>query len=312
MKAHIGLKTACSKAMQLLHCDVSENGGDEEMKNSSSVIRMALAAMFTAICLGIPGSVASAAKPNAGASVPPTTGSAPSPALPSGAGEVMKMFKGGISKDLIIGYINTTALAYHLSADEIIHLQTAGLPQEVIKAMIERGGQLQRQQVGQRQIGQLQQQRVDQQYYQPRRVPNGAYAAQPPAPYVMPSAPAPPVVMDGLDYPVYPAYDSVYHRITLDRLATTGRPWASEAWAGDAVGVGDLELVGTLAAAFEGEASVEALAAGVSAGVTCGGVVMGVKQPGQNDSQGRGGPAFRWNSERSQKKWTRQRNIINY
>ena len=180
------------------------------MKNSSSVIRMALAAMFTAICLGIPGSVASAAKPNAEASVPPTTGSAPSPALPSGAGEVMKMFKGGISKDLIIGYINTTALAYHLSADEIIHLQTMGLPQEVIKAMIERGGQLQRQQVGQRQIGQLQQQRVDQQYYQPRGVPNGAYAAQPPAPYVMPSAPAPPVVMDGLDYPVYPAYDSVY------------------------------------------------------------------------------------------------------
>jgi len=180
------------------------------MKNSSSVIRMALAAMFTAICLGIPGSVARAAKPNAEASVPPTTGSAPSPALPSGAGEVLKMFKGGISKDLIIGYINTTALAYHLSADEIIHLQTAGLPQEVIKAMIERGGQLQRQQVGQRQIGQLQQQRVDQQYYQPRGVPNGAYAAQPPAPYVMPSAPAPPVVMDGLDYPVYPAYDSGY------------------------------------------------------------------------------------------------------
>ena len=134
------------------------------MKNSSSVIRMALAVMFTAICLGIPGSVASAAKPNAEASVPPTTGSAPSPALPSGAGEVLKMFKGGISKDLIIGYINTTALAYHLSADEIIHLQTMGLPQEVIKAMIERGGQLQRQQVGQRQIGQLQQQRVDQQY----------------------------------------------------------------------------------------------------------------------------------------------------
>jgi len=167
------------------------------MKNSSSVIRMALAAIFTAICLGIPGSVASAAKPNAEASVPPTTGSAPSPALPSGAGEVLKMFKGGINKDLIIGYINTTALAYHLSADEIIHLQTTGLPQEVIKTMIQRGGQ-------------LPQQQVDQQYYLPRGVPNGAYAAQPPAQYVMPSTPAPPVVMDGLDYPVYPAYDCVY------------------------------------------------------------------------------------------------------
>src|ERR1039458_6647394 len=81
-------------------------------------------------------------------------------------------------------------------------------------------------------------------------------------------------------------------RITLDRLATTGRPWSSEAWAGDAVGVGDLELVGTLAAAFEGEASVEALAAGVSAGATCGGGVMGVKEPRQTDSQGRRGPRF--------------------
>ena len=39
-------------------------------------------------------------------------------------------------------------------------------------------------------------------------------------------------------------------------------------------------MAGTLAAAFEGEASVEALAAGASAGATCGGAVMGVKQPG--------------------------------
>ena len=78
-------------------------------------------------------------------------------------------------------------------------------------------------------------------------------------------------------------------RITLDRLATTGRPWSSEAWAGDAVGVGDLEFVGILAAAFEEETSPEALAAGVSAGITCGGVVVGGKQPRQTDSQGRGG-----------------------
>ena len=167
------------------------------MRNSSSVIRMALVAMFTAIGLGIPWSAASAAKPNAEAPVPLTTGSARARALPSGAGEVLKMFKGGIKKVLIISYINTTAPAYHLSAEEIIYLQTAGLPQEVIKTMIQRGGQ-------------LPQQQVNQQYYQPRGVPNGAYAAQPPAQYVMPSTPAPPVVMGGLDYPVYPAYDSVY------------------------------------------------------------------------------------------------------
>ena len=281
------------------------------MKNSSSVIRMALAAMFTAICLGIPGSVASAAKPNAEASVPPTTGSAPSPALPSGAGEVLKMFKGGINKDLIIGYINTTALAYHLSADEIIHLQTTGLPQEVIKAMIQRGGQLQRQQVGQRQIGQLQQQRVDQQYYQTRGVPNGAYAAQPPAPYVMPSAPAPPVVMDGLDYPVYPAYDSVYPPYYIGSpcywppVVIGGVGWG-RSW-GWGPGVG-----GNIGGGFRGGSIGGGFGGGGFRERDVWWVVMGVKQPGQNDSQGRGGPAFRWNSERSQKKWTRQRNIINY
>jgi hypothetical protein len=238
------------------------------MRNSSSVIRMALVAMFTAICLGIPWSAASAQAPAA-----PTTGSAR--ALPSGAGEVLKMFKGGINKVLIISYINTTALAYHLSADEIIYLQTAGLPQEVIKTMIQRGGQ-------------LPQQQVDQQYYLPRGVPNGAYAAQPPAQYVMPSTLAPPVVMDGLDYPVYPAYDSVYPPYYIGSPYYYCHPWSSEAWAGGTVGGGDLEFVGILAAAFEEETSPEALAAGVSAGITCGGVVVGGKQPRQTDSQGRG------------------------
>jgi hypothetical protein len=108
---------------------------------------------------------------------------------------------------------------------------------------------------------------------------------------VMPSAPAPPVVMDGLDYPVYPAYDSVYHRITLDRLAT-GRRWSSEAWAGDAVGVGDLELAGTLAAAFEGEASVEALAAGASASATCGGWSWALSSPGKMTPKEEEAPLF--------------------
>ena len=164
------------------------------MKHHSSLFRMALAAIAaTAVCLGAPWSVAKAQNTS------PTNASvAQGPALPYGAGEVVKMYQGGINKDVIINYINSTALPYSLNADGIIYMQKLGMPQEITKAMIVRDGQLQ------------QQQQANQQYYQqqqplPGAMPAsyGAVAAQPPAQVVMPTTPAPAVTVIGADYPVY-------------------------------------------------------------------------------------------------------------
>src|SRR5580658_9552231 len=74
------------------------------------------------------------------ASAPPAP--APVPVLAYGVSEVLKMYQGGISKDVIVNYINNTVLPFHLTADNIIYLQSAGVPQEITKALILRDGQL--------------------------------------------------------------------------------------------------------------------------------------------------------------------------
>jgi hypothetical protein len=66
------------------------------------------------------------------------------PGLPSGVTEVMKLYKGGISADIMVSYINNSPLLFYLSADNIIALQQQGVPAPVLTAMIQRYGQLQR------------------------------------------------------------------------------------------------------------------------------------------------------------------------
>ena len=181
-------------------------GGVEKMKNRLSVFPMAIAALTAAaLCLGVPASAASA--PNSSTASystgpPPTASATELPALPYGAGEVMKMHQAGINKDVIISYINNSSLPFHLSADAIVYLQTLGVPQEVIKAMILRDGQLQHHQA-------VQQQYQRQQMAAAVAAPNGTVAAQPSAEVVMPTTPAPAVtVIGGPDY--YPYYDYGY------------------------------------------------------------------------------------------------------
>jgi hypothetical protein len=171
------------------------------MKDRSSVFRMTLAAITaTAVSIAEPWSIASAQNtptPNNSAASPPAVSVAQTPALPYGVGEVVKMYQGGINKEVIVNYVNTTALSYHLNADGIIYLQTLGMPQEITKAMIQRDGQL------------LQQQQASQQYYQQQPMPQampapyGTVAAQPPMQVVTPTTPAPAVTVIGSDYPVY-------------------------------------------------------------------------------------------------------------
>lgn len=177
------------------------------MKNYPSVFRMALAAIITtAVYVGASSSTATAQNTS-----PATVSTAPAPALPYGAGEVVKMYKGGINKDVIVSYINNTALPYHLNADEIIYLQAQGVPQEVTKTMILRDSQLQQQQQQANQQYNQQPPLQQQPMSEAMPAPYGAAAPQPPVPQVViPTTPAPAVTVIGSDYPVYPVYNYGY------------------------------------------------------------------------------------------------------
>jgi hypothetical protein len=175
------------------------------MKHHPSVFPMALAAFTTAaVCLGGPWGAANAqnaSTTNAGVATTPGASAVQAPALPYGALEVVKMYQGGVSKDVIISYINSTSLPYHVSADGILYLQSLGIPPEITKAMTQRDGQ-------------LQQQQAMRQYYQQQPMPapapttNGALVDQPPAQVVAPTTPAPDVSAMGPDVGNdYPYYD---------------------------------------------------------------------------------------------------------
>jgi hypothetical protein len=179
--------------------------GVESMKDRPSIFRMALATITAAaVCLAAAGSVARAqntpsTSSNDSAGKPPSAGAAQGPALAYGVGEVVKMYQGGINKDIIVNFINSTALPYRLNADGIIYLQTLGMPQEITKAMLLREGQIQ------------QQQQATQQNYSQQPMPGampppygyGAMANQPPMQVVTPTTPAPDVSVVGSDYPAY-------------------------------------------------------------------------------------------------------------
>jgi hypothetical protein len=130
--------------------------------------------------------------------------------LPYGVGEVVKMYQGGINKDVIVNYIDNTSLAYHLSADGIIYLHNLGMPQEITKAMILRDGQLQQQQAMRPPYPQNYGQ---QPMPPPLAAPNGyGYdASQPPPQVAAPSTPPPDVTVIGSDYPVYDAGYPYYY-----------------------------------------------------------------------------------------------------
>jgi hypothetical protein len=175
------------------------------MKRRSSLILMAIAGVTAMVAyVGVPLTRVGAAgvsMSSAGTTMSPANSAGQAPALPYGVGEVVKLYQKGISKDVIVGYINSTALPYHMNADEIIYLQTLGMPQEITQAMLQRDGQLQQQ---------------AQQYYQqpPTAVPknNAIVAAQPPPQVVVPTTPAPDVSVIGSGYPYYdygyyPYYD---------------------------------------------------------------------------------------------------------
>src|ERR1039458_3391765 len=122
-KANLGVRY---KRVRKQNWQSSEKkGGVEKMKVRRSVFRMALGVITaTAVCFGVYGSAACAQ--NTSTSTGSTAGAAPAPNLPYGAGEVVKMYQGGISKEVIINYINNSSLPFHLGADQLLHLQLLG------------------------------------------------------------------------------------------------------------------------------------------------------------------------------------------
>jgi hypothetical protein len=198
-------------SVQWLDVKLAENrrigGGVERMKIFYSVLPRALAAItVAAVCCGGLGSNAQTipAATTVPAS-PPAVGAAHAPALSYAVGDVLKMYQGGINKDIITDYIKNSALSYRLDADAIIYLQTLGLPQEITRAMLQRDGQLQQQQQAYRQSYQQ----------QPMPAPYGAAPPQQPMPVVTPATPAPAVPVIGSDYPDYgygyPYYSTPYY-----------------------------------------------------------------------------------------------------
>ena len=89
------------------------------MKRYSPVLRMALAtAIMTTVHLGAPWSMADAQTSSITSVIPPNpaTSVVVPPSMSRGVGEVVKLYQAGISKDLIINYINQSGLPYHLSS----------------------------------------------------------------------------------------------------------------------------------------------------------------------------------------------------
>jgi hypothetical protein len=196
------------------------------MNKQPMMFRMAIAITATAACLAAHAQNPPTSNPTTPA--PAVTPSSPAPQLSFSANEVLKMYKGGINKDIIVNYINSTSVPYHLSADGIIYLQSLGIPQDVTKAMIVRDGQLQQQQAPIQTS--MQPPYGDPSYAQPPYgqppygyppqaapaptappAPDASAMVQPPQVLATPSSPAPDVTVIGGGYPYYYNYGYPYY-----------------------------------------------------------------------------------------------------
>ncbi len=200
------------------------------MKKHASVYWASLISLATTVVsIGVPWNLAAAdgtlsnsapATVTTPPAAPAASVGAPAPALAFGVAEVVKMYQGGINKDVLVGYIENTVLPFHLNADGIIYLQHLGMPQEVTSALIRRDGELQKQaDAAYQQQAQVYQQQ--QQATAATAANNQAVAGNTVPPMVMPGTPppavypypdagaAPPVVYP--DYGVYPYYGYPYY-----------------------------------------------------------------------------------------------------
>jgi hypothetical protein len=190
------------------------------MKKHAIFYLTSLISITTAmVCLGEDGT------PPAATAAP---ASAQTPALAFGVSEVVKMYQGGINKDVLVSYVENTTLPFHLNADGIIYLQHLGMPQEVTAALIHRDGELQKE----ANAAYLQQSQTVQQ--QPAAgAPYPVANAAPPM--VMPSSPAPVAPYPYADtgpvvYPDYDAYPYYYGYPYYGPNFIVGGGWGGWGW----------------------------------------------------------------------------------
>lgn len=183
--------------------------------------RRTISLAVAVVALGIPWNLAVAEDTltNSAPTTDPAAQIAPEPAvdarvlaLPIGVSEVVKMHQGGIGKEIILAYIESTVLPFHLTADEEIYLQHLGVPQEVILALIRRDGELQRQSAAAYQQQQLQAAATaptNNQVVAGNPDPAGVASGTPPpvVPYAYADPPAPVIYPDyGTPYYGYPYF----------------------------------------------------------------------------------------------------------
>ena len=74
--------------------------------------------LAAALFLSLTGRATGATDTNTAASPSPSPSVANATllSLPSGVSEVMKMYKGGISEDILVSYINNSQMSFYLSA----------------------------------------------------------------------------------------------------------------------------------------------------------------------------------------------------
>jgi hypothetical protein len=195
------------------------------MKMPASVYgRITTSLVAAVVSVGIPwnlaaadGTLPSSAPASAPASqvAPAATADAQAPVLPLGVSDVVKLYQGGVGRDIIVAYIETSVLPFHLTADGEIYLQHMGVPPEVILALIQRDGDLQRQSAAAYQQQQLQLPATP-------TPSNQVVAIKSPSPAVMPGTPppvvpyaypddsAPVVYPDYGAYPYFPYYGYPY------------------------------------------------------------------------------------------------------
>jgi hypothetical protein len=113
--------------------------------------------------------------------------------LSAGVADILKMIDGGIDPAVIETYIQNSNIAYYPSADEILQLHKAGVPSQIITALIRRGTELR---------GQHAQayREMQEKLAQPR--PSTV------APLIEQAAPSAPVIVPQVEYNyhTYPAY----------------------------------------------------------------------------------------------------------
>jgi hypothetical protein len=111
------------------------------MKHASIYFAGLISTTFASLCLAADPATPVATAPPV---VTPVSTPSSSALLPHAVAEVVKMYQGGIGKEILIAYVDSSMVPFHLNADGIIYLQHLGLPQEVVAEMMHRDADLQK------------------------------------------------------------------------------------------------------------------------------------------------------------------------